>query len=190
MASPLVLDFNSSNAINQSATTHLVESGANFLTNMVPTNDFNNDLAILYMLYKIEYKPNWDKRKTTNYTHSITVNMDPSKLYYENRLRTQFPLLLKVIKEHVHEIKNLCIVYEHGSSSNKLHFHILVSSRVNINGFKCSLQREFGKTKYSVNARRINPNNGETMKQNCDRIIKYYQKEEHNKKCPLLCTIK
>ena len=190
MASPLVLDFNSSNAINQSATTPLVESGANFLTNMVQSGNISNDLELLGCLYNIEYKPDWSRRKTTNYTHSITVNMDPSKLGYRNNLSTQAPLLMRVIKEHIHEIKNICIVYEHGSSNNKLHFHMLVRCSNNINAFKCRLQHYFGKTRFSVNARRINPNNGETIKQNCDRIIKYFQKEEHNKKCPLLCTVK
>lgn len=187
MASPLVLNF-SANA--PSATTPLVESGANFLTNMVQSGNVSNDLELLRCLYGIKYKPDWSERKTTNYTHSITVNMDPSKIGYQNNLSTQMPLLMQVIKEHLHYIKNICIVYEHGSTSNKLHFHILIRLAVSVNSFRCSLQRVFGKTRYSVNARRINPNNGETLKQNCDRIIEYYKKEEHNKKCPLLCTIK
>lgn len=187
MASPLVLNFNN---VTKSDTIHLVESGANFLTNMVQSGNSHCDLDLLRIIYNLKYKPDWSERKTTNYTHSITVNMDPSKLGYENKLSTQVPLLIKVIKDQIAPIKNLCIVYEYGSTSGKLHFHILVRCTGSVNEFKCRLQHYFGKTRYAVLARRINPNNGETIKQNCDRIIEYFKKEDHNKKGPLLCTIK
>ena len=182
---PLVLNFN-----DRLPTTPLVESGQNFLANMVQSGNTTDDVELLRCLYNIEYKPDWSLRKTTNYTHSITVNMDPSILGYQNSLSTQMPLMMRAIKDQIHKIKNICIVYEHGSTNNKLHFHILVRCTSNVNEFKCRLQHYFGKSKYAVLARRINPNNGETLKQNCERIIKYYQKEEHNKKSPLLCTIK
>lgn len=187
MASPLVLQFNSH---VQSATTHLVESGANFLTNMVQSNNIDSELTLLDIVYNIKHKPEWSERKTTNYTHSITVNMDPSKIGYNNDLSTQFPMLLSVIKEHIHYIKNICVIYEHGSTNNKLHFHLLVRLDHGVNLFRSALQRTFGRTPYAVKARRINPNNGETMKQNCDRIIEYYKKEYHNINRPLLCTVK
>lgn len=193
MASPLVLDFNSPGGTPQLPTMPLVESGQNFLEQMVQIgNNSSDQLDLLSTLYKIEYKPEWSRRKNTNYTHSITINMDPSLMEYDNSMNVQFPLLIRCIKDHIHKLKNILVVYERGMVNNKLHFHMLVRSETvcAINMLVHTLKSRFGKSQYAIKSRRINPNKGETLKQNCDRIIKYYQKEEHNKKAPLLSMVK
>jgi len=186
MASPLVLDFNNQNY--KKAHSSLVESGQNFLTSMNRNivNNNSDTIDVLDTLYCLKYKPLWSDIKKTLFTYSITCNMDPSKVTYSEKVEDQLPSVIRVIKNQIQYIKNICVIYEYGDDNNKLHWHILVSLDNNIKDFRDLLQKEFGTTKYAVEIRRINPNNGETMIQNNKRLLKYYKKQKHNNEHCLL----
>lgn len=180
----LTLDFNNQDPRKRQFL--LMETGANFLESMVHKRRDDKEKFIMYLkLRNIYYKPEWEHIKGT-YTHSITLNMDPSKIGYENTLEYQEVLMLKLIDEIRSEIKNIIVIYEYGKNG-KLHWHLLINAGSTRN-IQQLFRREFGHTCTII--RRIVPNNGETKQQNVDRIKKYYQKENHNKKCAFLSYIK
>jgi len=110
--------------------------------------------------------------------HTITINMDPSNIKYTNDLEMQKSLILSTIDTYSHKIKYLALIYEYGRS--KLHWHMLISI-VSVKEVEKSLQEIFGKTKYSVRVKKVEPNNKETLLQNLHRILNYFKKEDHNK---------
>ena len=66
-----------------------------------------------------------------------------------------------------------------GGDNGKLHWHFLISF-TGIREFRKTAMDMFGK-KHAIFCKKVEPNNGETFEDNLQRIIKYYQKEEHNK---------
>ena len=131
----------------------------------------------MYLRFKNIYSNvPWDDI-TGTYTHSLTLNMDPSKLGYENTLSYQELVLINLVDEIRSEIKNLLCIYEYGNNG-KLHWHLLINAS-NVRNIQQLCKRDFGQ-RYGVIIRRIVPNPGETKAQNINRIKTYYKKESHN----------
>lgn len=175
----LTIDFQKSHST-------LVESGdqESFLKRM-------NNCKKLFFNTKVKYNEPWEELdKSFKYRkyHSITINMDPSKIGYENNINYQRSLLYPIIDRFRNKIKYLTIVYEYGSGitvgSGKLHWHMLINIQ-SVKEFQEALETEFGK-KRAVRVRKVEPNNKETLEDNLLRILEYFRKEEHNKKSCLL----
>jgi hypothetical protein len=171
------------------ATRPLVESGDNF---MKMKEDKDKDIYHIlvnkpFFGTKIRYKYEWEEilKQSFKYKkyHHITVNMDPSKPGYENEYITpQKEMIFDVIYEYKNKIKYLALIYERGRG--KLHWHMLVNLQ-SVKEFEESLQKKFGKGR-AVCVKKIQPNNNETLEDNLLRLLKYFQKEEQNKKWCLL----
>lgn len=174
-------------SFNQSHPT-LVEGGdqLSFLKKMehkqkIPEED--PDTLTIFDDTKIEFKKSWadiDNMKfdmnLTKY-HSITINMDPSKIGYSNKIRDQKHKISRIIWEYRNHIKFLSAVYEFGRG--KLHWHLLINIQ-SVKKFKETLQEVFGKGR-AVECKKVQPNHSETLQENLVRIMTYYKKEEHNK---------
>ena len=96
----------------------------------------------------LEYKKPWVDIYNMNFDmnltkyHSITVNMDPSKIGYSNKIRYQKYNMSNIIWEYRNQIKFLALVYEYGRG--KLHWHLLINVSSS-KKFKESLQEVFGR---------------------------------------------
>ena len=158
----------------------LVESGDQ-LSVLEQMNNLNNVVHCnIFYLTKVQRNVPWEEVdesfKYKKY-HSITINMDPSKLGYQNELSYQKNILYPIVHRFRHKIKYLTLIYEWGRG--KLHWHMLINIQSSVE-FKEALEAEFGKRR-AVYIRKIEPNNNETLYDNLIRINEYFRKEEHNK---------
>lgn len=138
---------------------------------------------------KIKYKEDWGQIVTAPFKykkyHTITINMDPSKLNYSSNLARQKTMLFDIIRAFQNKIKYLALVYEWGRG--KLHWHMLINIQ-SVKEFEESLHKEFGKER-AVCVKKVQENNNETLEENLLRILEYFRKEEHNKHICLLSKI-
>lgn len=180
----LTLNFNR-------ATVPLVDSGENFLD--LGSMEKSNICTILpeqpFFGTKFYYKKEWSyldesKFKYKKY-HTITINMDPSKLNYRNSLAHQKTLLFDIILKYQSKIRYLALVNEYGRG--KLHFHMLLNIQ-SVKELEEDLKKEFGKER-AVCVKKVIENNNETLESNLRRILQYFRKEEHNKHYCLLSKI-
>lgn len=119
-----------------------------------------------------------ERTRTKMCWYSCRIGMDPSILGYQNRVDYQEKLIYKLMDEFSSEIKYLALVYEWGTNG-KLHWHFLISL-TGIRNFRKKAMAFFG-YRNAVYIKKVEPNKGETFKQNLKQVIKYYEKEEHNK---------
>jgi len=179
----LTLSFNSGGG-----TRTLVESADNFMK-----SEESKKKDIIHVLKsspfwgsKIRYKYEWEEilKQPFKYKkyYSVTVNMDPSKIGYENKYSVQKVLIFDTIYEYMHKIKYLALIYEHGKS--KLHWHMLVNIK-SIKEFEQTLQTKFGRGR-AVVCKKVEPNHSETLNENLFRLLNYFRKENHNKELCLL----
>ena len=134
----------------------------------------------------IKHNVNWSQ-VTGTFSHSCTLNMDPSLLHYSNELKDQELIIMKLVDEIRSYIKNIVVIYEYGKN-RKLHWHILMHCD-NTRDIQHLFKKQFG-TRYGVICKRINPNPGETKKQNVHRMLEYFKKEEHNKTNAYMAMVK
>ena len=104
----------------------LVDSGDNFKKRGL--KNLNKPKDKHYMLIDhpfwgtgIKYKEHWEEiealkfRSNLKKYHTITINMDPSKIGYANELNTQKKVLFDIIHYYKNRIKYLALIYEHGT---------------------------------------------------------------------------
>jgi len=175
----------------QGATVPLVDSGDN-LTKLEELEKSNRCTILIdhpFWGSKIMYKKEWDYvyKAPLRYKkyHTITINMDPSKMNYSSSLSRQKTILFDIIRSFQNKIKYLSLIYEYGRS--KLHWHILINI-TSVKDFQEALEKEFGKGR-AVCVKKVQENNNETLASNILRILDYFKKEEHNKETVLLCKI-
>lgn len=165
----------------------LVETGANFLKSMVTRRSTEKRRSLLLLdLKHIKHKVSWEQI-TGTFSHSCTLNMDPSMIGYSNELKYQELVIMKLVDEIRSYIKNIVVIYEYGKN-RKLHWHILMHCN-NTRDIQHLFQMQFGK-RYGVICKRITPNPGESKKQNVHRMLEYLKKEEHNKTNAYLAMVK
>lgn len=160
----------------------LVDSGLKFGLKQMKYNPSKNMNKISWLKVKgLQHKVPYDMSTFPiglKKYHTITINMDPSSIQYTNDLEYQKSLLLDIIDYNSSKIKYLALIYEYGRS--KLHWHMLISC-TSVKEIEKNLQEKFGRTKYSVRTKKVEPNNKETLEQNLSRILNYFKKEDHNK---------
>lgn len=179
------------------ATRPLVESGDKnalkkmqeeknkYMKSLHGLSNVEDDQLYLFDDTSIEFKKNWEDIDKLSFNpnlqkyHSITVNMDPSKIGYYNDIKIQKHLIARVVWDYRNKIKFLSCVYEYGRG--KLHWHLLVNIQCS-QKFKESLQEVFGRGR-AVECKKIEPNFSETLNENLKRTLNYFKKEEHNKIC-------
>ena len=136
----------------------------------------------------IKYKESWEDidalkfRSNLKKYHTITINMDPSKIGYENSVKAQKKIIFDVIHYFKNKIKYLALIYERGNG--KVHWHMLINIQ-SVKEFTEALENQFGKGR-AVWVKKVQPNNNETLEANMLRILSYFKKEEHNKETLLL----